>query len=177
MISLGHRGLLSSSRSRRSTDGIAKAPLCMRKPGLIQIFILAEGDVFPVFTFPTRFSLRCWRAHALLRSSRRCRYSYFREGSAAATNPASGVGAVTTVTSQRQRRLAVLSEDIKKHPPPPPQISPERCPWQRKASRAYSNSIDTSRPPTHPLPSVCPPQSRCDEAFIRPPPPQESPSN
>lgn len=97
----------------------------------------------------------------------------------AKTEPTSGVGAVATVTSLPQHHLTILSEDMKKQPPPPPPISPERCPWQRKASRAYSNSIDTSHPactppppqPTHPLPSVCPPQSCCDEAFISPPPP------
>lgn len=55
LISLSRWGSLNSSRSRRSAEGIAKAPLCMRKPGLIQIFIRAERDVFPVFTSPEEF--------------------------------------------------------------------------------------------------------------------------
>lgn len=62
LISLSRWGLLNSSRSRHSAEGIAKAPLCMRKPGLIQIFIRAERDVFPVFTslkeFCTFFPLK-----------------------------------------------------------------------------------------------------------------------
>lgn len=52
MISLSRGGLLNSSRSRRCAEGMAKASLCMRKPGLIQIFIRAERDVFSVFTPP-----------------------------------------------------------------------------------------------------------------------------
>lgn len=51
LISLSFWGLLNSSSSQRSAEGIAKAPLCMRKTGLIQIFIHAERDVFIVFTF------------------------------------------------------------------------------------------------------------------------------
>lgn len=64
LISLSRWGLLNSSRSLRSAEGIAKAPLCMIKPGLIQIFIRAERGVFPVFTsqkeFSTFFSLKLY---------------------------------------------------------------------------------------------------------------------
>lgn len=55
LISLSCGGLLNSSRSRCSAEGAAKAPLCMRKPGLIQIFIRTDRDVFPVFTSQKEF--------------------------------------------------------------------------------------------------------------------------
>lgn len=41
------------------------------------------------------------------------------------TKPASGVGAVATVTSLPQHHLTILSEDMKKQPPPPPNLPRE----------------------------------------------------
>lgn len=126
----------------------------MRKPGLIQIFILAERDVFPVFPPsesvppPVLDGVVVGGGGVLAAADKGINIS--EKVLQRKTEPTSGVGAVTTATSLPQHHLTILSEDMKKQPPPQ---SPQRGVHGngKQAERTVIQLIPhTQRAPLHP---------------------------